>query len=416
MRVKPRPSRITHVLQSTQWRQSLLGKISFEQATVLFRAVGRYRCQRWRVLVALLCMANTACSSDSDTTTESDARPEFELVELFRLGDETGADSLVFGDIGGLVDVDGAGRVFVGDDQACKIYVFSPEGHLIGLIGQAGEGPGEFESLWSVYSGPGDSLYAFDVMLNRVSVFNPGAFDLAYTFTVSGDDLHDPYGLLGVTQQGLVFEFDQPFMQGTANAEHSVKVNLVNWQGESTREPVLILPSSESWVTEGADFLAAGPMPFGRDPIVRMGRHGNIYSGWNESIDIAITRLDGRASARIMLEHDTVPVTNAEIEASLERFGADERNQILNTGVHKVKPAYETFVVDDRDRIWLKTSSARLATTAQWLILETENRLRGTVTLPIGISLHTIRAGRAYAIDESGGISMVAFEVREPSI
>ena len=53
------------------------------------------------------------------------------------------------------------------------IQVFDREGKHIHAFGGEGEGPGEFRGWAALFVSPGDSLYAFDSGLYRLSVFSP---------------------------------------------------------------------------------------------------------------------------------------------------------------------------------------------------------------------------------------------------
>ena len=54
-----------------------------------------------------------------------------------------------------------------------QIAEFGPDGRLTGVIGRAGEGPGEFGMAAHPVPGPGDTLLAADLGLGRISMFGP---------------------------------------------------------------------------------------------------------------------------------------------------------------------------------------------------------------------------------------------------
>ncbi len=103
-----------------------------------------------------------ACSSEGQKSENddprSDGQTQLELVEVFRIGDETSVDTVVIGYVIDL-DVNAAGQVFLGDLQDQSVRVFSDEGALIRAVGSKGQGPGEFSRVSSVYIGQGDSLF-----------------------------------------------------------------------------------------------------------------------------------------------------------------------------------------------------------------------------------------------------------------
>ena len=67
--------------------------------------------------------------------------PDFE--ELYRVGSATGAEWEQFGNVR-RVGFDGAGRLYVFDNQADRVTVVGPDGKFLRAFGRPGEGPGEF--------------------------------------------------------------------------------------------------------------------------------------------------------------------------------------------------------------------------------------------------------------------------------
>ena len=92
------------------------------------------------------------------------------LVEVLRIGslDDT-CDALGYVTS---VTVDGDGRIYVADQQANEIRVFSPGGECVRTFGRSGEGPGEFGWLAGIAWQPPGHLWAFDAMRHRFTVFD----------------------------------------------------------------------------------------------------------------------------------------------------------------------------------------------------------------------------------------------------
>ena len=67
--------------------------------------------------------------------------PSFE--ELYRVGSVSGADWEQFGNVRD-VGFDGAGRLYVFDNQADRVTVVGPDGEFLRAFGRPGDGPGEF--------------------------------------------------------------------------------------------------------------------------------------------------------------------------------------------------------------------------------------------------------------------------------
>lgn len=112
------------------------------------------------------------CGPSNTTDTEYPVTVQgIHLTEVFRIGDQE-SDDVLFGEISDM-DVNSKGEIFVVDSRIKSVYMFTDEGSKIRDIGRSGAGPGEFFGPVSVHVTKGDSLYIFDRILNRVSVFNP---------------------------------------------------------------------------------------------------------------------------------------------------------------------------------------------------------------------------------------------------
>ena len=97
--------------------------------------------------------------------------------EVYRLGSLTGDNWDAFGWVAGL-GFDGAGNLYIFDNQAVRVHVVDQRGNLVRQFVGEGEGPGEFEEA---------SALRFGVMRDgRVTVFDPNRMGFAL-FDASGE-------------------------------------------------------------------------------------------------------------------------------------------------------------------------------------------------------------------------------------
>jgi len=73
------------------------------------------------------------------------AAPESSITIKLDQPLEIGRKELLFGSIASICE-DGQGNFYVLDRQEQRVFVFSPEGHLLTKFGQKGQGPGDFQS------------------------------------------------------------------------------------------------------------------------------------------------------------------------------------------------------------------------------------------------------------------------------
>jgi hypothetical protein len=88
------------------------------------------------------------------------------LEELWRAGGED--DSVFFGVIAEAVS-DGAGRVYLLDQQLARVWVYSPDGKLLGTLSREGEGPGEVRQPEDLFLLADGSLGLIDRSPGRVT-------------------------------------------------------------------------------------------------------------------------------------------------------------------------------------------------------------------------------------------------------
>ena len=165
----------------------------------------------WSILVCavILCVNVSTYAWRADHASGAADPARIELVKVLTIGDETSEDGVIFGEISELVAVDSRGRIFVGDQQASQIYAFTSGGELIESIGSEGKGPGEFSLLTDVKTGPGDTLYAFDLRSKRISAFDPSILDFSYSLAVARDTGNRPArDLVGVLEAGFVGTYE----------------------------------------------------------------------------------------------------------------------------------------------------------------------------------------------------------------
>lgn len=373
------------------------------------------KCSFGLLWVCIIAVSLISACATSDKNGASDViHTRLELRELFRLGDELAGDTVLFGDIGDLVSIDRSDRIFIGEQQNPQIYVFTAGGDLFKTIGKEGSAPGEFQRLESIYVDYADTLYAFDSHLERISVFEPEGLELAYSFAVSEDSLGLPYWLVGVLDTGFLVTYSWPVSPGEILTDRRLYIMRVDWEGEVIHPPIHYLPAAEWIVSQAGEEPFAIGMPFGREPVLRMDLAGRMYAGWTESINIHVISPSGVPSDTIAYPLTPIPLLRQEVEYYVKDNSDWYRKAVLSADLPANKPAIETFVVDDLERVWVKTISPSVTdSTSQWLILDKEKQLYGRITLPSDTDLITIRKGRAYAVDHSKGSTLIVYQVTE---
>ena len=379
---------------------------------------------RCTLFVSLLVLG--ACQQQDVSIEESLARAtELTLTEVFRIGDEAAGDTVLFG--GDLeVAVNSMGQLFVTDEAIAGIRVFSDTGALMQMIGRAGEGPGEFENTPLVHVGARDTVFALDTIAGRLTVFAPDNFSPVETIDISGSEIFDAESesyqsaqiLIGVVKDGFLVQYDgikAPLLSGIDETELTV-LKLLNRKGEVSADTIVQMRSRDMFhVRTGARSYVAGRLPFGRDAFIKVSPDNLLYYGRNNAIEIQVRSINGTTRRSVRVPHDPVPVTEDERNSWLSDL-PDNAQHELRSVLPRTRPAYEAFLLDDSERIWLRLSAPEGALETRWIVVNLEGRVQATTILPSTVWLKMIAGDRAIGTssdEEQGSPLVVAYEITQ---
>lgn len=336
-----------------------------------------------------------------------------DLAEVWRMGDSED-DAVLFGEINS-VGIDSKGQAYVVDwGHSGGVYVFSRDGALHREIGREGRGPGEFERLSRVVVSNADTVFAWDEKINRVTIFSPDNYDVVKTVRVSWESRTSPTWLIGAVPEGFLIVFTAMFVTDNPQTDLRRDVYLIDRTGQQRLPVVVPMPTERLVLTSPGEresgFLI---MPFSGKPVSRVSDLGLVYSGHGDSTAIIVRSVDGQAKRRIELTYDPVPVTSEDLDKRFKGTSRAYRRILREAGLPKIKPMFQHFVVDDREHVWVKLSTAYGGNSAVWLIFDEEGNQVNSTELPINVSLEAVRNDRAYGVltEESGAEVLVAYTI-----
>ena len=366
----------------------------------------------WVLAVTLLICGADAYGMTCSIERGSQDLPGIEVVEFMRLGEEANGDSILFGSISAIA-VGGTGRVFVGERQDPKVYVFSEEGRLLTALGSRGDAPGEYNAISGIYPGPADSLYVYDNWDLDLTVYEPQQYRFVYSLPIQKGGPGSARELLGITSESLVFSYGRSTGTGTENQRRWSDVRLVDWNGKIISESLLTVEQGEYFLTVTPEFQRNEALPFGRSSTIRMSSDHALYSGWNDASDIKVVSLDGTALHEFTYPRRPRSVTPEDRRAALARSSNEMRKRLAAGDLHDTWPIYETFVVDDRGAVWLKLVENDEDEWTSWLVIDSNGRATGTAVLPATFDLSVVQAGHIYGSgrNESGDPIVVGYEI-----
>ncbi|HET7232142.1 MAG TPA: hypothetical protein VFJ16_19200 [Longimicrobium sp.] len=317
------------------------------------------------------------------------------------------------------VDVDARGNVYVGDQSAVR--VFAPDGTLRRSIGRQGAGPGEFVGIASVAVMPGDSLFVFDMEMNRVTVLEPGTGRAAYTIRAGRDQTFPPEKVVRVHGGRALsavfrpaFMLDNPQREGTRR--ELVVVRLLNPDGSLRRDSVLTVRERENLVYR----RAVGANPFGRETFLAWTRGDRIVAAWSDSLKFDVYSVEGRhlKTIRAAYQPPRRLITAAERDSVVQALSSPghppaEIRRVLNAYGGVTWPLLRQMVVDDHDRIWVGINGGR-GEPVHWTAFDQRGARVAQVDLPANMLLRVMRGTTAYvaALDENDVPSVLTYDLK----
>ena len=338
----------------------------------------------------------------------------WQLDEELRIGSATSEGPDLFGSIAALA-VDTEGRILVLDSQARELRFFAPDGTHLRTVGGEGGGPGEFASPVGL---------ALDPIDGTIWVVDPG--NGRYT-------LFTPEGDLLTTHPRPIGYFALPWPTGftdTGAFYDVVPGGLVRLTDEAAAADTLRLPEDDSprvriAAADGGMLMTMVP-PFGPRLHWRFDRTGHLWESTSDRFHFVRRTLDGERNRIVRRDHEPVAVTRAEAdsirEVMEEQIGASgaganpEVEGSLDAPPHK--PAFSTFLVDDRGGLWVEPHRAADDPERRLAIFDPEGVHLGEVEVDPGLQLVLVlpvfRDEHLYAVvtDDLDIPSVVRYRIR----
>jgi hypothetical protein len=320
---------------------------------------------------------------------------EQELV----IGTAEGEPAYQFGQIAG-IDVGQDGRIYVIDQQAREVRVFTPDGEYVRTIGQAGGGPGELsQAAGPVFVAHGDTVVVPDMGQQRITLYTAdgkpaGTHALPFTSGIAIKWMktanHD------LVQQAMV-------MALPGQQEVDQKNLLIHREATGAIvDTILEMPIGSS-----VDFSGSTPdiTMFESEPMWTLGPDGRLYKGINSEYSLEVRSVDGELVRIIRRPFRQRPITDsdqAELRRIVEGLWRDqgvppEGMQMLSQalGFADFYPAYANLLGGPEGTLWVQ----RIQTpdeireaggefdiqdmgSATWEVFDADGRYLGTLEMP----------------------------------
>ena len=315
------------------------------------------------------------------------------------IGTAEGDPDYQFGQIAGL-DVGDDGRVYVTDQQAQQIRVFSSEGEFLTTLGQPGSGPGELSpAVGQVFVTPGDTVVVPDLGLQRLSRYSPTGETLESTPLPMTEGL--PVKWMEAPDNSLVQQSMVMQLPGQQEVEQKNLLLRRSPDGE-VLDTVMEMPM-------GGTVSFAGGQPsfkiFESEPMWTIGPDGRLYFGVNSQYRIEVYSPGGELTRVVQKPGERTAITDSDeteyrrvIEDAWQRQGMNAQAMELMSqalSFAEFYPAYANILGGPEGSLWVQaiqtpdavaeaggTFNLQDIGAPTWEVFDDQGRLLGTVTMP----------------------------------
>ena len=302
-----------------------------------------------------------------------------------------------------------SGQIVVTNSASNEIRLYDASGRHLRTVGGRGGGPGEFQTLLYTKLLPGDSLIAFDLMPQRVSIFSPGG-DFVRSFQLeSGADGAFPFAS-GVLRDGSVIAYiPQSTGKQVDGLQRPSQLFLHYSRDGKMLDTVAVQPGPERFVQtqpgkNGTMSMSQIPPMFSHNPVQAV-NNDRVVFGENESYELAMYAPDGVVKRLVRRKVAPRPVTDADfaslLDTRLAGYSDAARRREMESTYRSlprpdIMPFYDTVLFDDRANLWVREFQPAATTPLPWTVFDPEGRMLGTVTLPDG--LRTMQIGDDFVL------------------
>jgi len=328
------------------------------------------------------------------------AGEEWRIVEEVRIGAVEGTGPETFGDIQ-LLAVDPAGRIYVFESQAQELRVFDASGAYVRTIGRKGGGPGEFEMGIGMDWAPDGTLWVVDPQNNRFSIIDTSGAYVGSKPT-QGGIMSVPWPG-GFDDDGWLYHY----APRVDDSEFGLSLVLVRYDTTLTPRDTIEIPEypgeREFFLFQNENSYMRTPVPFGPDLVWDLTRRGEIWSALTGEYRIIRSAAGGDTSRIITRDFEPLPVTESEIDSAVAGMEWFTRmgGKIDRSKFPSVKPALESFVVDDQERLWVLPVTTTEQQDRVLDVFDSAGRYLGRVSLPFRLVTNpapVIRGDMIYAV------------------
>ena len=317
----------------------------------------------------------------------------------------------------------GTGTIVVADASNKRLVYYTPQGRRIRISGRGGAGPGEFQSVHWMGRCGGDTLAVVDPILNRLTYVDRSGNLLmtrpAKTPWVQGyatDNRATPYDMVcGATGAWVTVGWPLGAIPTTPGAHReSVNIAVAPARGGFRRVGTFAGPERVRYPASD------GPMVFGKKVVVAVSAT-RVYVGTADSFFVESYDLKGRRLANIQRTGKAKPLRKVDFDSLKTEYKrrnpayASRVDVVVEKGVYpKNVPAYDRFLIDDQNRLWIQEGARPADTARVWYGFTERGISVGQLRVPGKFDVYEIRGSDVLGkwVDEEGRESVRRYRLQ----
>jgi hypothetical protein len=264
------------------------------------------------------------------------------------------------------------GTIVVADQSASHVRFFDAGGRLLRTVGRRGAGPGEFDLLLWLGRCAGDTLFAWDYGLRRMTVISPSGAIVRQTSFPAGDELARAPTTLTCSPGGR-FAIQPPAIPGrdpmevlttdTSIIRGRAPVTVVDREGRRVADLGDIWAGEMFFTGRSGGPRGGGFRPLGRATSLAM-LDDRVFIGTADSAAVEVFGLDGRRLTTVSLAIPPRRATRGHLERAIDEMlplfpgpiRAGIRQRMLALPLPERLPAYSAVLVDPHATLWVVAS------------------------------------------------------------
>lgn len=279
------------------------------------------------------------------------------------------------------------GSIYVLDGKTAVVYSFTEDGTYRGILGEKGEGPGEY--VWpATLMVASDSIMIVDARYDKVLVLAPDGTLQSRTNKVESDTPSRMTFLGRFDDRYLVVETPYPI----AGELRERVVNFVDGRGQLSQK-IWRAPKQDLMILKHKDNTYWLPAPFKRDVFCASVAE-RLYCGWNGNTELHRFDQLGNRDGSISIPIEPILVSAEEREAITEATPQLYKDLL---DFPEFKPLYTGLVADDHGKLWVRLSPNVDTETSDYLVVDPEASTATRAVLPIAGDITQVIGDRAYA-------------------